>query len=168
MKPNFLVGNSFLPRFCANVARFVGLLSLLFAGVVVALLIIFRAMPGARDPNSMDDSLHTILTKLPTIILIGFGALIIAEFISFLLTSKDEPKWILRHGDKIIYGYVAHLIIMHIYISMQTGNPEEPPNSLIHVVQFHGVSVMRILILIGIAIILRKVVRIIKESKTLV
>jgi len=168
MKSNFLVGNSFFLRFCANAARFIGLLSLLFAGVLAALLIIFRVMSGARGPNSMEESLHAILTKLPTIIFIGFVALITAEFISFLLTSKDEPKWILRHGDKIIYGYAAYLIIMHIYISMQTPNPEELPNSLIHIVRFHGVSVVRILIWIGIAITLRKVVRIIKESKTLV
>ena len=89
MKRNFHVKNSLILRFCANAGRFLGLLSLLLAGVFVVLLIVFREMRGATDSNSTAELLGDIFTKLPTMVFIGFVALIFSEFIFFLLARED-------------------------------------------------------------------------------
>ncbi|MBN2130323.1 MAG: hypothetical protein JW741_12545 [Sedimentisphaerales bacterium] len=171
MESRFLTENRTLLRLCAGAARFCGLSGLGAIGVLVALLLVLTlsAGPGigAAGPWRVD-----LLTKLPLIAFCSFVALVFAEFISFLLADEGEPKWLLRHGDKIIYAYVLYFIVVSIQVALQTPAAAEVPGvglSRVFRWVFVGASVaLHALIWLGIALVLRKVVSIVRESKTLV
>lgn len=171
MKSNFLNQNRRLLVLCSNVARFCGLLALLGSGVLIAIPVV-GVISGAMDPKKAMETLTELLSKIPAIAFYGFLALIIAEFISYLLTSEEEAKWILKHGDKIIYVYVLYYTIVSVFIGLQPGSAKELSvigfRRILDLSFFGTAIVMRVLIWVGIAITLRKIVPIIKESKTLV
>jgi len=171
MKSRFLTENRALLRLCAGAARFCGLFGLGATGVLVALLLVLT-MSGAPGIGAAGIWHVELLTKLPLIAFYSFVALVLAEFISFLLAGEGEPKWILRHGDKIIYAYVVYFIVVSIQVALQTRAAAEVPGvSFSHVLRwvFVGASVaLHALIWLGIALVLRKLVPMIKESKTLV
>ena len=171
MKRNFLTENRRLLQLSSNIARFYGLLALLGTGVLIVTLLI-AVTSGAMDASVMVMMRTELFPKVPIIVFYGFAALIIADFMSFLVTSEDEPKWILKHGDKIIYVYVLYCIIGAVFRIMPSGRTEELlvlNFSRILDLTFFGLrTAARVLIWVGIAITLRKIVPIIKESKTLV
>jgi len=171
MKSRFLTENRGLLRLCGGAARFCGLFGLGAVGVLVALLL-FLTMSGAPGTVSAGNWHVELLTKLPLIAFYSFVALVFAEFISFLLAGEGEPKWLLRHGDKIIYVYVLYFIVVSIQVALQTrAGAEVPGVGSSHVFRwvFVGASVaLHALIWLGIALALRKVVSIVRESKTLV
>jgi hypothetical protein len=171
MGSRFLTENRWLLKLCAGVARFCGLLLLFGTGVLIAVVIVLMISERA-DLHTMVRRLDQFWTATPTLLFYGFLSLIFAEFISYLLAEQGEPKWILRHGDKIIYVYVPYSIVVSIQVFLPFANREEPSGmSFYHMLEvaFLAASdVMRILMWIGIAIMLRKLVPIIRESKTLV
>jgi hypothetical protein len=112
---------------------------------------------------------------IPTIPFLGFMALILGELISYLFAEQGEPKWILRHGDKVVYAYVLYVTIVSVLglghphaAGRRIGSIVAPDHGALYAAIIVGFIVVRLLIWIDIAIILRKVVPIIRESKTLV
>jgi len=171
MKSRFLTENRGLLRLCAGAARFCGLFGLGAVGVLVALLVVLT-MSGAPVTGAAGPWRVELLTKLPLIAFYSFVALVFAEFISFLLASEGEPKWLLRHGDKIICVYVLYFVGVSIQVALQTRAGQDVSGvGFSHVFRwvFVGASVaLHALIWLGIALVLRKVVSIVRESKTLV
>jgi hypothetical protein len=170
MKSRFLAENRWLLTLCAGAARFVGLLALSAPVVLIALFAV-AWVSGAmgRMPKS---AYGQILCTLPMIAFYGFLALVFSEFISYLLAEEGEPKWILRHGSKVIYAYIPYSIAMTIYMVHRTANA-----GALRATEFYSVmnlsllivsTAVRLLIWVGIALVLQKVVPIIRESKTLV
>ncbi|MCX5645114.1 MAG: hypothetical protein NTZ17_10600 [Phycisphaerae bacterium] len=153
-------------------ARFCGLFALLGTGVLVAVMFVFLTMFGSEGSDAAAKSSTRLLTMIPPILFYGFLALILAEFISYLLVEQGEPKWILRQGDKIIYAYVLYSFAMFIYAAPQAASMGGASGMDFHrvfgFVLFVVSGVVHVLIWVGIAIVLRKVVPIIRESKTLV
>jgi hypothetical protein len=130
---------------------------------------------GSTFPGTTDESRYQILINLPTILFTGCVALILAEFISYLLAERGEPKWILRHEDKVIYAYVLYATVMSAIGVAQLRAVDREIGTAVSLREPHlwlaltiAFIVVRMLIWIGIAIVLRKVVPIIRESKTLV
>ena len=171
MTSRFLADNRWLLKLCSDVARFVGLLALLGTIVLLAVFIVGPRM-GAMDARLLEKSRDQLVLMLPAIAFYGVLALIFSEFLSYLLAGGSEPKWILRHGSKIIYVYVLYLIVMTVYLALQPANAGEPnrmdfqrvlPLSLLI-----ASTAMKALIWIGIGVALQKVVPILRESKTLV
>jgi hypothetical protein len=174
MESRFLAANRGLLRLCAGVARFCGLFALLGTAVLIAVMIVV-AVADSGIHEVVARSRSQLLTTVPHIVFYGFVALILAEFITYLLAEQGEPTWILRHGDKIIFAYVVYATVMSaIAVAELRGvereiSPLMPPHDAHLYLAFSIVSiVVRMLIWIGIAIVLRKVVPIIRESKTLV
>ena len=171
MKSRFLAENRWLLKLCSEAARFVGLLALLGTGVLIAMLVVGQ-MSGAMDSNVLEKSRDQLLTMAPTIAFYGFLALVFAEFISYLLASEGEPKWILRHGNKVIYAYILYFVVGTIYVALRTPNPEElrgiDSHGALNLLLLIASTGVKVLIWIGIALVLQKVVPIIRESKTLV
>jgi len=171
MGSRFLTENRWLLKLCSDVARFCGLLALLGTGVLVAVLVVLMISERV-DLHTMAVRLDRFLTMIPPILFYGFLALILAEFISYLLVEQGEPKWILRQGDTIIYAYVLYSLAVFIYTAPQAASMEGASGMAFHsvfgLVLFVASGVARVLIWVGIAIVLRKVVPIIRESKTLV
>ena len=173
MGSRFLTENRWLLKLCAEVARFCGLLALLGTGVLVAVTVVVQIMFGSEGSGAAAKSYIHLWAMTPTIVFYGFLALILAEFISYLLADQGEPKWILRHGDKIIYAYVLYFIVMSVIgMAPQITGVKSPSGTGLHgvlpVALFVTSSVVKALIWVGIAIVLRKIVPIIRESKTLV
>jgi hypothetical protein len=172
MGSRFLIENRWLLKLCSDVARFCGLLALLGTGVLVAVTVVVLTMFGSEGSDAAAKSFTRLLTMIPPILFYGFLALILAEFISYLLAEQGEPKWILRQGDTIIYAYVLYSLAVFIYTAPQAASMEGASGMAFHrvfgLVLFVASGVARVLIWVGIAIVLRKVVPIIRESKTLV
>jgi ABC-type proline/glycine betaine transport system permease subunit len=173
MESKFLAANRGLLRLCAGVARFCGLFALLGTAVLIAVMIAVTTS-DTRSLDAVAESRAQLQATIPHIVFYGFVALMLAEFISYLLAEQGEPKWILRHGDKIIFAYVVYATVMSVIaVAGVRGvereiSPLMPPHAHLYLA-FGIVSiVVRTLIWIGIAIVLRKVVPIIRESKTLV
>ncbi|MEN6578720.1 MAG: hypothetical protein ABFD90_20410 [Phycisphaerales bacterium] len=169
MKSRFLAENRWLLRLCSNAARFVGLLALLGTGTLLALIVVVAKMSGSIGTW---ETLRDPLLAAPLILFYGFLALVFAEFISYLLADEGEPRWILRHGDKVIYAYIVYSLVMTVQVALRTSNTPEAGG-----IDYHSVlnlsllivgSVVQVLIWVGIGIVLHKVVPIIRESKTLV
>lgn len=156
-------------KLCSGAARFYGLFLLSMSGVLVAVSVVMMVsgMMGAETPRRWFDL--QCCSRLLTIAFGGILALVLAEFISYVLEGEGEPKWILRNGDKIVYAYVLFFAVMsiltvfHTLHTFQSGSWDFIPVMLVALA-----GVTQPLILIGIAITLKRVLPIIRESKLLV
>jgi len=174
MKSKFLTENRGLLRLCAGVARFCGLFALLGTAVLIAVMIALTVADSGRHDEVIEPWTQLAM-MVPHIIFHGLAALILAEFIAYLLAEQGEPKWILRHGDKIIYGYILYVIASWVFYAACSqgvvrgiaGGVSFRDNPL-HLALAIAFILVRALIWIGLAIVLRKIVPIIRGSKTLV
>jgi hypothetical protein len=99
----------------------------------------------------------------------GLMVLGVAQLIRYLLESEYRPGWILRNADKLIYVYTAVLLGYYCYLCVLS--LQSPPTvydwyyRLLSVIVFSGV---KILALVGLAQILKRLLPVIEESRTLV
>ena len=102
-------------------------------------------------------------------ILVGLVILGVAQFIRYLFETEYKPGWILRHGEKILYLYALLTILSVVWVYTIAPSDFSPD-------MYSGVSVIlvvistavRVLILVGLGQILRYLMPVIEESKTLV
>ena len=122
---------------------------------------------GAIAINMPLRSLHLILFGI-----LGLG---IAQLIQYLHGEKSEPGFILRHGSKFLYAYVALIlavmIMRNVTTVMHLQNSDVKNASLLYfstsitsVVLFAA----KALILIGVGQFLKRIMPVIEESRTLV
>lgn len=171
MKSRFLAENRWLLKLCSDVARFVGLLALLGPAVLIGVVVVVQ-MSAAMGSNTLGKSLSLLLASALMLAFYGFIALVFSEFIRYLLAEEGEPKWVLRHGSKIIYAYIPYCIGMTIYMAHRTANAQALRGtefySAMNLSLLIASTTVRVMIWVGIALALQKVVPIIRESKTLV
>ncbi len=151
---------------CANVMGWflVVLGSLSGAGNIIAL--------GSRlsDWEVFKEYFHSsvpwgTINSLP----IGLMALGIAEFIKFICDKDYQPGSILRNAEKLIYTYAvlfAVSVIIHFVtrFSYWDGWAEIIVRVLAHII----VGIGKTMLLIAVALILKRVMPVIEESRTLV
>ena len=104
-------------------------------------------------------------------ILVGLVVLGVAQFIRYLFETEYKPGWILRNGDKVLYLYAALRIVMITYLFFR--NAKIMGNSSYYsawgFLEANFLPVLAgALIFVGLAQILRRVMPVIEESKTLV
>jgi len=104
-------------------------------------------------------------------ILVGLVVLGVAQFIRYLFETEYKPGWILRHGEKILYLYAA-LRVIRITVLFFV-NAKRMGDSIYYspwgFIVANGLPVVAgALIMVGLAQILRRVMPMIEESKTLV
>jgi len=172
MKHRFFTENRGFLKLCSDMARFYGVLCLILAGVVVLFAIL--AVSGSMDGEHRARWLTTFqpFTRIPIVALRGLLALVVAEFISYLIVDEGKPKWLLRHADKIMYAYAVFLLVLTIRTDFfRPGGPGSASDLSSNL----GLGVLGLLstaavalMWVGIGITLRKVLPIIRESKTLV
>jgi len=110
-----------------------------------------------------------------------FGLLVLgtAQFIRYVSEKQYQPGWLLRHGDKFLYLYAFFQIINTIVsctkftmlIMARTNHNfsfAEVCQTLFIASLMVLIGIATILILIGLAHILRRILPVIEESKTLV
>ena len=120
-----------------------------------------------RTASAMLTEPIIILTR----IVVGLSILGVAQFIRFLSETEYQPGWILRYLDKILYLYAAIRIVcivfLFFYVANLRGNSLN--NYLWRYIFFNGLpDLAGPLIAVGLGQILRRVMPVIKESKTLV
>jgi hypothetical protein len=103
---------------------------------------------------------------LPT----GLLILGIAQLIWYLLETDRRPRWILRNADKLLYAYTAILVIYYCWMGTKDvishfHEPYDFPGRLIMIAIF---ILVKILALVGLAQLLKRLLPIIEESRTLV
>ena len=101
---------------------------------------------------------------------IGLLALGIAQLIRYLLKTDHKPDWILRNADKLFYTYTIILIGYYCWrgateVILHFSEPYDFPARLILLVLF---ILIQLLVLVGVAEILRRLLPMIEESRTLV
>ena len=103
---------------------------------------------------------------LPT----GLLVLGVAQLIWYLLEADHKAGWILRNADKLLYVYTAILIAYYCWAGVTEvishfNEPYDFPARLIMLVIF---ILVKLLALVGLAEVLRRLLPVIEESRTLV
>jgi hypothetical protein len=172
----FIERNRRLLKFYCVAARICGWV-LLCGGTIWFLLFILVTL-AVNDaagtigwPYTSENFIYALVSFTFEFVLPGLIALLLAQLIRYMLESDYQPAWILRCGDKILYVYAALLIGQNalLYYALQVGLPgEQGPGHLLIVQPLVVPLVVKILILVGLGQILRRLIPVIEESKTLV
>jgi hypothetical protein len=103
----------------------------------------------------------------------GLMAMTIGQFIRYLLETDYQPGWMLRHGDKLLYLYAVLLVMNSVWVRIQAMGIREGVGldySPLASLMLQGLLglICKVLILIGLGQILRRILPVIEESRTLV
>ena len=103
----------------------------------------------------------------------GLMAMTIGQFIRYLLETDYQPGSMLRHGDKLLYLYAVLLVMNSVWVRIQAMGIREGPGlyySRLAFLMLPGLLALigKVLILIGLGQILRRILPVIEESRTLV
>jgi hypothetical protein len=104
-------------------------------------------------------------------VFLGLVALGVAQFIKYVFAHQDQPTFLLRIGDKILYIYAGFLILGAILtwvFQMMVIKATAIPTFIISFAGLLLPATVKALILIGLGKILKRVIPVIEESKTLV
>ncbi len=104
-------------------------------------------------------------------VLLALILLGLAQFVRYQFESEYQPGLILRHGDKVLYIYAIALIVSPIidnYLRMKEIGYIGTVNLLMFTIAVILPAIAKALIFIGMAKVLKRMVPVIEESKTLV
>jgi len=110
-----------------------------------------------------------IVTWLPSYlkgIFFWIGILGLAQFVRYLAERNYKPGWILRHGEMIFYLYALLTILEAVWIYMT--NYHSPSFNIRMGFVTVIFIVVKVMVLVGLGQILRHLMPVIEESKTLV
>ena len=171
MIQTFIEKNRKLLRFYYWVMRvggwmFLGLALLAAAGHSVALASRISDWDEFTRYFQFDVPWGMFTNGLPT----GLLVLGMAQLIRYLLRTDQKPDWILRNADKLLYTYTAILISYYCWMGTTEvishfNEPYDFPLRLIMLVIF---ILVKLLALIGVAEVLRRLLPMFEESRTLV
>jgi len=101
--------------------------------------------------------------------IVGLLVLGIAQFIRFLIDSDYTPGWILRHMEPLLYTY-AGLVGLYVMIITAFSLPHwhQWDEIIIRIAAALIWSTGNVLLLIGTALIIKRLMPVIEESRTLV
>jgi len=144
----FIEKNRQLLKFYCTAARIFGWV-LLCGGTIWFLMFVLLTLAvddAAGEigwPHTLDNFVYSISSYVYEFAMLGLVALLVAQLIRYMLEIKYTPGHILRFGDKILYIYAAFLPLI---VPMAA----------------------KVLILVGLGQILRRILNVLEESKTLV
>lgn len=122
-------------------------------------------------PHTSENFIYASTSFVFEFVLPGLIALLVAQLIRYMLESEYTPGRILQYGDKVLYVYAALLIghnILIYYIVHVVLLERNSPGRLLLVQPLVVPLAAKILILVGLGQILRRILLVIEESKTLV
>jgi len=168
----FIEKNKSLLRSYCLITRIIGWLLLIVALVAV----VVRSLSGFFDA---DDQLGFYMTYrlfqdlALRYVLLGLVLLGLAQFVRYLYESEYQLGLILRHGDKVLYLYALALVVNpvldYFYRMKILGMTYTNTGSLfLYLLIILLPATARALIFLGMARILKRMVPVVEESKTLV
>ena len=172
----FIEKNRQLLRFYCLAARIFGWVlicggTIWFLLFVLVTLAVSDAAGTTGWPYTSENFLYASVSFIFEFVLPGFIALLVAQLIRYMLENEYTPGWILRYGDKVLYVYAALLIghnILTYYILHVVLFEKNSPGRLLLVQPLVVPLAAKVLILVGLGQILRRILLVIEESKTLV
>ena len=172
----FIEKNKRLLKFYYTAARILGWV-LLCGGTIWFLMFVLLTLAvdyAAGEigwPNTLDNLVYSTSSFVFEFVMLGLVALLVAQLIRYMLESEYIPGCILRFGDKILYIYAAFLIVQ-ITLVHYILNPEMlsklKPGHFIFIKPLIVPLATKVLILVGLGQILRRILNVLEESKTLV
>ena len=174
---SFLAQNKSLLTFYGKVASIVGWV-LLVAGSLWFLAFVFWILAykdAAAElvhhilPALYANTVYAITAFLNDFALPGLIALGLSQLLRFLLESENKGGWILRHGHWILYGF-AIVIVGEVFLKMLLMPETLDPEALgvLFVSPLLVPTLAKVLIAVGLGVVIKRMIAIIDESKTLV
>ncbi|UCG56879.1 MAG: hypothetical protein JSU70_18680 [Phycisphaerales bacterium] len=168
----FVEKNRGLLRFYCIAARTMGW-TLIIVAPLLAIVGLFIGLPVIGLPSGerlRPWMLYRLSEQVILDLLLGLVMLGLAQFVRYSYENDCQPGWILRHGDKALYSYAAGVIVSPIvwYFFQMTIHSRDLTDTLWFFVSGELPALGRGLIYVGIGQVLRRMVPIIEESKTLV
>lgn len=166
----FIKKNRALLKLYCVVARVIGWL------LIIGGFFWFPAILSSIDTSIAvrpEGLLYVISSMLFDFVLPGLIALGVMQFIKYLFEDTAKPGWLLGMADWLLYAYAGFVAVKAFLrymwysdwyaeaISLETSR-------LLFVQPFLLPTVAKILILVGLAQIIRRILPVIEESKTLV
>lgn len=172
----FIEKNRALLKFYCTAARVFGW-TLICGGTVWFLLFVFciLAVSDAAGeigwPYTDENFLYASSAFVVDFVFPGLLALMVGQLIKYMLETEYRPGWVLRYGDKILYVYAVAVIgltvsrycVLPAYLLEKFGS-----GRLLFLQPIIVPLAVKVLIIVAIAIILRRIMPVIEESKTLV
>ena len=154
---------------CSKAAR-------VFAGIVLLVFTINLVVGWAKGYYGNWQQQGPIETPVRFILWVAFNlipaifALGIAQLITFVLEEQEQPGWMLRHLDKVMYLYAILLTANEIWFLKRTGQGFIGGVSFPVVFLLYPLfpTIVIALVSVGMGLLLRRVLSIIEESKTLI
>jgi hypothetical protein len=167
----FIEKNRRLLKFYCTAARIFGWV-LICGGTIWFILFASGQSKRIERPDAI---LYAISSMLFDFMLPGLIALGLTQFIRYLFEIDYKPGGILRNGDKIFYIYAVFLIMnaflrhgWYVHVWYTEIIEESNFSRLLFMQPFILPTVAKVFILVGLAQILRRVIPVIEESKSLV
>ena len=161
----FIEKNKRLLNIYCVTARVIGWTILVAVGVWVALIL---AGLGGSNQDSKGFLLRSVPAFIFAYMLPGLITLGVAQFMQYLFEREYRPGWILRYGDKILYLYAVAQIVFdvlrHVHAVKIFAHLQVWPMTVLPMLLLAA----KVLILVGLAQMLRRLLPVIEESKTLV
>ena len=164
----FVEQNKRLLRVCCTTARIYGWLLLSF-GLLATAGHSFALMSRIGKWDLFYDYLESVPWNVIGGVASGVLALGIGQFISFVIDNDCRRGWILRNASRLLYVYAVFVGAFIVILSVMAFPNWENWNEIIIRLlgrMVHGAG--KILLLIGIALILKRIMSVIEESRTLV
>jgi len=163
----FVEKNRGLLRFYCIAAQTMGWI-LIIVALLLAIVSLFRGLPGGERLRSW--MLYRLSEQLILDLLLGLVMLGLAQFVRYLYQNDYQPGWILRHADKVLYLYAAGLIVSPIvwYCFQMTIQSRNLTDTLAFIMSAELPALGRGLLYVGMGQVLRRIVPLVEESKTLV
>jgi len=168
----FIEKNRRLLRFYSVAAQWTAVVMLISATIYIT-----AATRRFSDIRGWVDLINLLLHLFLDYIVPGSLALLVAQFIKYLIEMDYRPGWILRHQVAILY-LCAVLVAMNsiwqwfFYIIIVGHSALDvfstTPSRLLCIFVSLLLTAAKVLILVGLAQILRRVMPVIEESKMLV
>jgi hypothetical protein len=168
---DFIKQNRRLLKFYCTAALIIGWL--LIVGGFIWFIPTITSIDINDDYQAADAVLYVISAMLFDFLLPGLIALGVMQFIKYLFEDTNKPGCILRNSHWFFYIYAVFLIVK-TYLKYFWNSTwyaeviESETSRLLFIQPFLLPTVAKVLILVGLGQILRRIIPVIEESKTLV
>ena len=165
--------NRRLLRFCCTNLRSIGLL-LFILGLVGGIALAIFKIVSEFGYWQISENYKIVVSLIPlsvfNVIFYGLAILLLVQFIRFLVEEDYKQGWILRNGDKLFYLYALYIILSVVvtYATILGSFPFSSTRGIFTIVVSLLSITIRVIILISLGQVLRRILPVIEESKTLV
>jgi hypothetical protein len=159
----FIEKNRHLLQFYRVIAQVIGWLLILSAVIPSAFLV--NAMLTIDENKG--EYLGTLIELIFSRFLVGVSILGVGQLIRYVSEDNYKPGWILRHSDVLLFMWAGSCLLVRVIVEcwhLWGSNTVTKFFAPFNILQ----SGAYILILIGIGYLLRRILPVIEESKTLI